>query len=371
MPVPREVEGATPRTLRTAAGARADRDPRRDRQKENAGAPEDTDGKQAVFEFVERGGRLIKRIRKGGCWYRTLDTDAGIRAYTGERGAKRSWHGYYNQKAIDHFTGGVLFAGVYNASVQEYNQFPDLFEKLSHILGRAPETIIADKGQSIDRVFELCTTNGTAAIIPWRPWGSEKDRTDYETHDRHGIPRCKHCGGPTTFRRFAECPAPRIWFSCLVKATPECEREQSIHCKTDWRLLLPLWRTDPLYQELRHSLGSFEAQHDYWRDPYRVGADSLGNRPKAIGIGWHQLRALLACLIEWLPICHREGWLGSARRNQRHPRRHALLVGIDNARSLRRSRICTGLMTAYGKRAADLHLGDAILPSRRDPPDSS
>ena len=176
---------------------------RADRQKENAEAPEGLDPKRAVFEIVERGGRMIKRIWRDGCWYRTLDTEAGIRAYTGKRGAQRFWHGYYNQKAIDHFTGGVLFAGIYNACVQEYYLFPDLFETLTHILGHPPESIIADKGQSIDQVFEICTTNGTAAIIPWRPWGSEKDRTDYETHDRHGIPRCKHCGGPMEQTRFS------------------------------------------------------------------------------------------------------------------------------------------------------------------------
>jgi hypothetical protein len=49
---------------------------------------------------------MIKRI--DGCWYRTLDLDAGIHAYVGPRGANRFWHGYYSGKAIDHSTGGVV-----------------------------------------------------------------------------------------------------------------------------------------------------------------------------------------------------------------------------------------------------------------------
>ncbi len=72
---------------------------------------------------VEVGGRTVKRVQVGGCWYRTLDADAGIRAYTSTRGARRFWHGYYNQKAICHFTGGVLYAGVYSASRQECHLF--------------------------------------------------------------------------------------------------------------------------------------------------------------------------------------------------------------------------------------------------------
>jgi hypothetical protein len=46
---------------------------------------------------------MIKRVRIDGCWYRTLDPEAGIRAYTGPRGAKRFWHGHYSGKAIDYF----------------------------------------------------------------------------------------------------------------------------------------------------------------------------------------------------------------------------------------------------------------------------
>lgn len=341
-----------------------------ERQAMNAEDPDGTATPELRVELVQRGGRTFKRVRVGGCWYRTIDRDAGVRAYEGTHGAKRFWHGYYNQKGIDHFTGGVLFAGVYNASVQEYLQFPDLYEKLMRVIGAPPQTVIADKGQSVTSVFELCTRHGTAAVIPWRACGGWGDRyrPDYETHDRHGIPRCKHCGGTTRFRRFtAAGRSPRISFVCLAPATPGCHSEQSIACSTDWRLLIPLWRTDPLYHELRASLGSFEGTHDYWRDRYQVAADTLACRPKVISIRWHQLRSLVAGVVEWLRICVREGWLGSARHNTRHPRRHRKALGVANAQGLIRSRVRNGLTVAYGREAARLGLGEPEPPSSRRP----
>jgi hypothetical protein len=75
-------------------------------------------------EVVRRGHRMVKRVKVGGCWYRTLDLDAGIRAYMGPRVAKRFWHGYYSGKAVDHFTGGVIPI-VDSASRQEYDLFDD------------------------------------------------------------------------------------------------------------------------------------------------------------------------------------------------------------------------------------------------------
>lgn len=356
----RRGAGSAHRPLRVATQVA-----RRDRQTRNA-ADEGDEPEPEQTEIVERGGRLIKRIRLRDCWYRTNDLEAGIRAYMSPRGARRFWTGYYNQKFADHFTGGVLLPGVHNASTQEYDAFPDLYAQLCRVLGEPPQTMIADKGQSISRVFELLARNGTAAVMPWRTAGGDRIRHDHDTHDRHGVPRCRHCGGPTEFRRFSAAnDRPRIWFSCLLGATPECAREQTIRCDEDWRLLIPLWRTDPLYHELEASLGCFEGVHDWWRDRYKVGADTLACRPKAVGIGLHQLRALAAGVVEWLRICFRQGWLGSARRDRRHPRRPRLEVGIARARSLSQSRARNGLLCPYGPRAAELALGEVVPPSRR------
>jgi hypothetical protein len=69
-------------------------------------------------------------------------------------------------------------------------------------VGAAPETAIGDKGLSIQSAFKKCTTHGTAAVVPRRRT-ADGVRHDKDTHDRHGIPRCKHCGAPTTFVRFS------------------------------------------------------------------------------------------------------------------------------------------------------------------------
>ncbi len=83
---------------------------------------------------------------------------------------------------------------------------------------------------------------------------------------------------------------PRLWVRCLIGATAECGKDQTVRCRDDWRLLIPLWRTDPLYHELKCSHQEYEGVHGYWRKRYKVGADDFSIRPKARGIGWHRLR---------------------------------------------------------------------------------
>src|SRR3954454_16101074 len=105
--------------------------------------------------------------------------------------------------------------------------------------------------------------------------------------------------------------------SSTPRAPLRRSRRSSGACRTDYRLLVPLWRTDSLYHELKESHGTYEAAHDWWRDRYKVAADDLGLRPKVRDIGFHRLRANAACLIEWLRICFCQGWLGSPKRNHR------------------------------------------------------
>ena len=94
-----------------------------------------------------------------------------------------------------------------------------------------------------------------------------------------------------------------LWFDCMICATSDCAKTQTIACSTDYRLLVPLWRTDSLYHELKESHGTYEAAHDWWRDRYKVVADHLGLRPKVRSLGFHRLRANVAALVEWLRIC--------------------------------------------------------------------
>jgi hypothetical protein len=174
-------------------------------------------------------------------------SNAGIRAYVGLRGAKRFWHGYYSGKAVDHFTGGVIPI-VESASRQESDLFEAHYDLVRDLVGEAPETAIADKGYSVESAFRKCTSNGTAPVFPWRPGGGDFTRHDKDSHDRHGVPRCKHCGAPTRFIRFspgdtskpADQRNPRLWVQCMAGAIPACAKTQTISCAADHRLLVPL-----------------------------------------------------------------------------------------------------------------------------------
>jgi hypothetical protein len=318
-------------------------------------------------QYVRRGSRIIKRIRQEGCWYRTRDMDAGIRAYKGERGAKRFWHGYYSSKAIDHFTGGVI-PGVDNASVQECNLFAPLYDRVCEMSGATPETVIGDKGFSISSCFEHATKNGTAPIFPWRPRAiREGRRQDQLAYDRHGVKRCKYCGGPMEQVRFSAAnQKPRLWFRCMVGGTTECAGEQTISCAEDWRTLIPLPRTSALYHELKESHQTYEGVHDYWRDRYKVAADVSGIRPRVVSLDWHRLRANVACLIDWLRIAAKNDWMGSAANTARHTgERSFKATGERIAVKLGRMRQRMGLAQPYGPKAAQLGLGLATPPSQR------
>jgi hypothetical protein len=151
----------------------------------------------------------------------------------------------------------------------------------------------------------------------------------------------------------------------MVGATPACTRTLSISCKTDWRLLVPLWRTDSLYHELKEPHGTYEAAHDWWRDRYKVAADDLGLRPKVRSIGFHRLRANAASLVEWLRICYLQGWLGSPKRNHREAKRGFQDRGELIQTKLANMRVRMGVAAPYGTKAEQLQLGQRTPPSRR------
>jgi hypothetical protein len=320
-------------------------------------------------EIVTRDGRKIKCVRINGCWYRTLDLEAGIRAYRGKFGLKRFWHGYYSGKGVDHFTGGVI-PSVDSASTTEAKIFPTLFDRVAEKTGAVPETAIADRGMSLAECFEHVTRSGTAPIFPWRAKTSELTRRDREEFDRHGVKGCRFCGGPMQQVRFsAGEDNPRLWFRCTMKTTPECLKDQTIACKDEWRLLVPLPRTEPLYQELRESHQTYEAVHRYWRERYGVAGDNQTNTPRVVSIGWHRLRANVACLIDWLRIAKKHDWL-RARKKKQHPNveRRFKSRGERAAKNLIKTRIFYGLAARYGPAAKKLGLGNATLPSDRPPP---
>ena len=348
---------------------------RRQREEWNADDPDEAKKREKASkpdkeETVLRGSRTVRRIRQNGCWYRTRDREAGIRAYTGERGAKRFWHGYYSGKAVDHFTGGVI-PSVDSAGTQEFHLFPALYDRVKGMVGVAPETAIGDRGFSVKSCFQHATTNGTASVFPWRKRvGDHNRRHDKLTHDRHGVKRCKHCGGQMRQVRFSPNNGkPCLWFKCVAPATPDCAGEQRIYCSSDWRSLVPLARTEPLYFELRQSHQTYEGAHDYWRDRYKVAADELGVRPKVVSLDWHRLRANVACLVDWLRIAAKNGWLGSTRAAQRHVGQRSFKDASERiAKDFANMRVRMGLSAPYGPQAKRLGLGAGEPPSRRPLP---
>jgi hypothetical protein len=259
-----------------------------------------------------------------------------------------------------------VIPSVDSASTNECHLFPLLFDRVKEMAGEAPETAIADRGMSIASCFEHATRAGTAPIFPWRKSG-DGIRHDQQAFDRHGVKRCKHCGGETEQVRFSAANNhPRLWFRCMNPTEPGCEKEQTIACKTDWRSLIPLARTEPLYHELKQSHQSFEHAHDLWRDRYRVSADTLGIRPKAVGLDWHRLRANVACLIDWLRIAAKNGWLSlKSSGNVLVGKRKFKSRGEKAAEELADERAELGLADPYGAAAVAIGMGPKEPPSRR------
>jgi hypothetical protein len=330
---------------------------------------------------VSADGVLRFRNRKTGHVYRLADATAGVRAYqTADGDLKKYWPGFLNTKAVCHFVKAPTVVRVYAASRNEHDIYDEMLNaSIAQMGGELPEAVVADRGFSHQKVFRRNTELGIASVIDWRAVNASDYRRDHESHDRHGIKRCDHCGGPTKFVRFhTNNGKPRLWVKCAGGvATPGCAKVQTISCSRDWKLLLPLWRTDVIYFELKTSHNAMEAVHGYWRSRYNVAPNCFKMRPKRTGVAWQQLRASAALLVEWMRICYRAGWLGTARvvqRARRAAERRTLgracrfsELGQEALDGLRASRRATGLSEPYGPQAATLANDETLRlpPSER------
>lgn len=203
--------------------------------------------------------------------------------------------------------------------------------------------------------------------------------------DMHGIPRCKHCGGPGEqigrssdgkqtlgfyFDRQGALPVPRIRFECMLQATPDCAGTQTIACEESWRLLNPLARTGLTYHTLKSAGRSQERQFRQWRARYKVAGANVDTRPKRPGLETQRLRAAAALMVEWFRINLRHGWMRSpstrVRLNGSCPvpfnRNDKALKGM----LAKRARI--GLDLPYGSAAVRCGLGGADPPKREMKP---
>ncbi len=85
-----------------------------------------------------------------------------------------------------------------------------------------------------------------------------------------------------------------------------------------------------------------------------------------MGLDWHRLRANVACLVDWLRIAAKAGWLGSTRAAQRHPgKRNFKDRGHKASMSVAKTRARQGLYSPYGPGAKKSGRGEETPPSRR------
>lgn len=255
------------------------------------------------------------RVKVGGHWYLLRDKTAGVRAYTTGRRVKRFWVGFYNTKVVSGHFGAPVAVGVFPASTPEHELYePMVAEAIEACGGELPERVAGDRGFSVERVFAWNTSRGISTVMPWRGSGNAR-RADRDTHTRHGIPFCKHCGRPGRFVSFSTQNGGRLTYACQDPTCPSGGKRQTILCKTDYRLLLPLWRDTEAYMAVKEVNRHLERVHDDWRSRYGIGADSRALTPKRRGAPWQQLRCYAALIVEWLKIAYLHGYLDGQRRN--------------------------------------------------------
>lgn len=288
---------------------------------------------------------------------------AGTRRYESRK--KKVWLGGYFQRAVSMFVDAPVAFNVMPANKNEADYWPSLEAKTERALGQRVQAAAFDRGYSIRPVFEHNTRRGIATVAPWRKWrpGMEREDADAERWDRHGVPRCDHCGGPGLFEEaglgfyFDANHEPRIRFRCQLELTPQCRCTQSIACEEEWRMLVPLSRRSETYHALGDMSKSMEHVFRHWRDRYGVAGNNPDTRPRRPGMGWQELRASAALLVEWFCLSLRHGWLGShRRRNTEQP---------VPCQGRRRLRIMLG---ARRKASLDLPYGPAAVAAGLAPP---
>ena len=344
-----------PQVLNDANGDVVEKQRHRDAQE----APEDVEG-----------GKLDTRLRKlpandprrallpegpryylrHGHVYKSLDATAGARAYD-----KEFWLGGLTMANVDIFVGVPLAVKAIAADESEAKNYDDLLERTRSATGRYPDRACGDRGYSFASVFEHNSKLGIASAFPWRkPNGSVKSReeTDRDEFDRHGIPRCRHCGGPGTLKGAGlgfHLPRgePVLRFKCKLDLTADCKRTQQISCSVEPRILVPLSRLTEQYNALRKAGKTMERVWRHWRDRYNVAGKNVDSRTfRRQSRECQELRAQTARFIEWVRVLVRHGWVGShRRRNDNEPSK------VDGAKRL------LNILRARDRHAVDLPYG--------------
>ncbi|MGO9973139.1 MAG: hypothetical protein ACLP01_10075 [Solirubrobacteraceae bacterium] len=314
--------------------------------------------------------------RGGLHYYCCRDRTIGLRNHAKtERGRGKFWSGWTTQKATDVFTGGPLAVHVDPADRQGYRSYRELMDSAHETLAISPQVVSGDRGLAVKDVYTFNTRRGIASALPWRQTIHNRDRGDLENAvvDRHGVPRCKHCGaeGKTTgsglgFTVTAH-GTPVIRFRCRGKYTPECRGIQSVRCEHEPRLLQPLTLTDPVYNQAREAHENIERVHLHDRQRYTVGGREVVTRDHRIGVRWQILRQHAAMFLDWLRICLRNGWFASLRART-NPNDPTEVSAGGRLKAVLGARAKYQLALPYGPQAARIRLGFHDPPWITKPP---
>jgi hypothetical protein len=331
------------------------------------------EGDRYDYLLAEEDGFKYQWI--AGHLYRCADDSVGARHYAGKDGGKgKFFNGWNNLDASDGYFGATICAAIDAGDRQEFHLYIELFEEIERRLGRTPEAVSGDKALANKAVYEHNTRKGVATVVPWRKTNVAAKRRDAENDvvDRHGIPRCKHCGGPGNVEGaglgfyITDRGTPRIRFRCELGLTDECGGQQSINCEEEWRLLQPLNLLDPVYHQIRHRHSNRESVHLHKRTRYTVNGTEVTTRMKRVGVEWQRLRAEASIFIEWFRICLRHGFIGN--HPTRNKRSSALVKAGKRLKGVAGSRLKWGLDLPYGTAAIASGWGRHGPPGS-DPPD--
>ena len=306
--------GAKPRKRRPRFRMLSTDEARLQRQHDNAEPFDEATTTKASRTPLPGGGQ---RFQSGGHYWTSRDPDAGLRSY----GNGTYWYGYYHHKVVDMATGAVICVEVHAADESEAEAFPRVYERAVEAIGADPVAVVGDRGYSVDDIYEFLTRRGVTGVFPWRRRnGSDPHRAPAGPDwDDHGVPTCRHCGASGNYLRFNEkVGGGKIWFDCSNPTTPGCNKTQTIHCSRNWRRLLPIWRTGPSYGLLMEHGQQYERVHKQRRENFRSGGKHFIERVRMLGQACLQLRATAACVVEWILVLDRQGWLtpGQAERAQ-------------------------------------------------------
>jgi hypothetical protein len=300
--------------------------------------------------------------------YRLRDQSSGPRRYA--RGD--AWVGGLLMGIADVFTGAPLALKAVAADDNEYQEYPDLLARAQVAANGRLMRVAADRAYSRPETFRHNTEQGVASIFPFRRLnGSEPKRecADHDDFDRHGVPRCRHCGGPgdvsgaklgfhiTRDRR------PVLRYRCMAMLTADCDGIQEIGCANEWRILVPLSRRHPSYHAMAVAGKSLERTWSAWRERYGLAGKRPETRPRRReAIPCQELRAQTARFIEWFRVLLRHGFIGSARRR---PAEAFPFNGEWRLRAMERARTRHGLDRPRGAHA----IAAGFLPEPKPPPD--